>query len=282
MAPGRYRPGAPTDPYVRALPHTVLRSTDSPSAMVPEAIRSSDGDMLIEPRCARHVSLNRVCRPTLRFPPQGPPGRVPLLQQYYQSATTSCRPSRRASLPSLGGTSRVHSFFSLPDGRVRRRGLELVTRYLRPGFRRGSERISQVPGESQSSVCTCSSTPAGLLTPDHYGAATRPLVRVKQRLPQLDFRRSIAWLSNSLSTLRSADYSNPTQDSLPAAGQALPDGLLTRKIPLKGFRFVSLHLILPSQASWHKHALRCALKVNGPLADVIVSITCAEYSEVAS
>ena len=149
VAPGRYRPGAPTDPYVRALPHTVLRSTDSPSAMVPEAIRSSDGDMLIEPRCARHVSLNRVCRPTLRFPPQGPPGRVPLLQQYYQSATTSCRPSRRASLPSLGGTSRVHSFFSLPDGRVRRRGLELVTRYLRPGFRRGSERISQVPRESQ-------------------------------------------------------------------------------------------------------------------------------------
>ena len=27
----------------------------------------------------------------------------------------------------------------------------------------------------------------------------------------------------------------PTQDSLPAAGQALPDGLSTRKVPLKGF-----------------------------------------------
>ena len=40
-----------------------------------------------------------------RFPPQGPPGRVPLLQRYYQSATTSCRPSRRTSLPSFGGTS---------------------------------------------------------------------------------------------------------------------------------------------------------------------------------
>jgi hypothetical protein len=37
-------------------------------------------------------------------------------------------------------------------------------------------------------------------------------------------------------TLRSADYSSPTQDSLPAAGQALPDGLLARKIPLKGFK----------------------------------------------
>ena len=42
--------------------------------------------------------------------------------------------------------------------------------------------------------------------------------------------------------------SRPTQYSLPAAGQALPDGLSTRKIPMKGFRAVFLHLILPSQA----------------------------------
>lgn len=31
----------------------------------------------------------------------------------------------------------------------------------------------------------------------------------------------------------------PTQNSLPAAGQALPDGLSTRKVPMKGFRSVS-------------------------------------------
>lgn len=30
-----------------------------------------------------------------------------------------------------------------------------------------------------------------------------------------------------------------TQDSLPAAGQALPDGLPTRKVPMKGFRSAS-------------------------------------------
>jgi hypothetical protein len=53
-----------------------------------------------------------------------------------------------------------------------------------------------------------------------------------------DFRRSIAWLSDSLSTLRNADYSNTTQDSLPVAGQALLDGLFTRKVPMKGFRVV--------------------------------------------
>jgi hypothetical protein len=51
---------------------------------------------------------------------------------------------------------RVHSFFSLPGGRVHRRGLELLTRYLRPGFRRGNDRISQVPGEPQLSVRSCS------------------------------------------------------------------------------------------------------------------------------
>ena len=30
-----------------------------------------------------------------------------------------------------------------------------------------------------------------------------------------------------------------TQDSLPVAGQALLDGVLTRKVPMKGFRFAN-------------------------------------------
>ena len=50
------------------------------------------------------------------------------------------------------------------------------------------------------------------------------------------FRRSIAWLSDSLFTLRSAGYPTTTQNSLPVAGQALLDGIHTRKIPTKGFR----------------------------------------------
>jgi hypothetical protein len=133
--PWRLPTRAPTDPDVRTLAHPVPRSADSPSSLVPEAIQPSDGDMWIEPRCARHVSLDRVCQPTLRFPPQGPPERVPLLHRYYQSTTTSCRSSRRTSLPSFGGTSTFHSLYSLPGGRVSRRGLELVTRYLRPDIR---------------------------------------------------------------------------------------------------------------------------------------------------
>ena len=48
---------------------------------------------------------------------------------------------------------RCHSLFSLPGGRVGRQGLELVTRCLPPGCCRGSNRISQVPGEPRWSVC---------------------------------------------------------------------------------------------------------------------------------
>ena len=89
------------------------------------------------------------------------------------------------------------------------------------------------------SVCHVQSTPAGLRAPDHCGAAAWPLVSEQQGLPRKVFRRSIAWLSSSLSTLRSAGYPRPTQDSLPATGQALLDGLSTRRVPLKGFRAVS-------------------------------------------
>ena len=82
------------------------------------------------------------------------------------------------------------------------------------------------------------STPAGLLAPDRflYSAAAWPPVCEKRRLPRKVFRRSIAWLSDSLSTLRRTGYPHTTQDSLPAAGQALPDGLSTRKTPAKGFK----------------------------------------------
>ncbi len=52
------------------------------------------------------------------------------------------------------------------------------------------------------------------------------------------FRSSIAWHSDWLSTLRRARYLTTTQDSLPVAGQALPDGISTRKVSLKGFKVV--------------------------------------------
>src|SRR5262249_8906201 len=159
---------------------------------------------MVELRCLRRVSQEGSMIRRLASLPWLRPGTVRQLRRYYQGAMTSCRPSRRTSLPSFGGTSRVHSFFSLPGGRVHRRDLELLTRYLQPGFRRGSDRISQVPGEPQLSVCHGQSTPAGLLAPDHYGAAAWPLVSEQQRLPRKVFRRSIAWRSDSLSVLENS------------------------------------------------------------------------------
>ena len=171
------------------------------------------------------VSRARVCRPALRFPPQGPPGRVPLLRRYYQSATTPCRPSRRTSLASLGGTSCVHSFGSLPGGRVRRRGLELVTRWLRPGCRGGGGRISQVPGGPRLPVCPVQSTPAGPLAPDRYGAAAWPLVSEQQRLPRKVFRRSLAanrqYIVEHRESARTASTSLSPRITATASGRGL-------------------------------------------------------------
>ena len=64
-------------------------------------------------------------------------------------------------------------------------------------------------------------------------------------------------VSDSLSTLRSADYSNTTQDSIPVAGQALLDGLSTRMVPLKGFRVVDYISFSFPKLAWRKGRGRC-------------------------
>src|SRR5213595_726025 len=69
-------------------------------------------DTVLEFRCIRRLSLQRFHDPTPRFPPRGPGGPVPALPRYYQGATTSCRASRRTSLPSLGGTTSVRLGFA--------------------------------------------------------------------------------------------------------------------------------------------------------------------------
>ena len=79
-----------------------------------------------------------------------------------------------------------------------------------------------------------------------FGAIAWPPLRERQRLSQRqDFRSSITWLSDSLrapcgawsASSRSLPYA--TQDSLPAVGQTLPDGLSTRRVTIEGFKFTS-------------------------------------------
>jgi len=93
-------------------------------------------------------------------------------------------------------------------------------------------------------------TPAGLLAPDHKVQQRGPWSSQGKGSHDWVFRRSIAWLSDSLCTLRDANYSNTTQHSLPVAGQALLDGLLTHKVPMKGFKF---YILFPfPKLSWRK------------------------------
>ncbi len=151
------------------------------------------------------------------------PMSVPPLRRYYQDATTSCLPFRRASFPSLGGTTAASSVrsFVTEGAKATRPGVFS----LWPGHSveaaciRGEGRTSQVPAEPQSPVCTCSSTPAEPTrgSPITSRSAWPPL-REPRRLQQMDFRSSITRLSGSLSTLRSPGYPGTTQDSLPADG----------------------------------------------------------------
>jgi hypothetical protein len=136
-------------------------------------------------------------------------GAVRQLRRYYQDAMTSCRPSRRTSLPSFGGTS-----VSLVGFAPRRTSAPPGPGVGNPVPPTGvvaeeTTGTRKFLGNPYCLFAHVQSTPAGLLTPDHCGAAAWPLVCEKQGLPRKVFRRSIAWHSDWLSTLRSPGYPDP-------------------------------------------------------------------------
>ena len=70
--------------------------------------------------------------------------------------------------------------------------------------------------------------PGRTTTTNHNAAVARlPLKRKRKLQREILFRGSIAWLLDSLCTLRSDGYPNTTQHSLPAAGQALPGEIVS-------------------------------------------------------
>ena len=160
-------------------------------------------------------------------------GRVPLLQRYYQGATTACRPSHRTSFPSFGGTIGASVFVSpcQPDAGRRAGGSS-----VRQPPRRFNASILQRPMETTGSptflgnpgvLLPCSTTPAGpspLAKTTSQGDDAAP-VQSTTKAPALRLSR----LNHTASAL--AAYASPgrspctTLDSLPVAGQALPDGI---------------------------------------------------------
>ena len=90
---------------------------------------------------------------TRRFSPRGPFGQVPPLLRYYQRATTSCRPSRRTSFPSLGNTTGTLAFRSRHGRVLPRRAWGWSPGSPGRDFFHGDDRISHVPGEPQLHLC---------------------------------------------------------------------------------------------------------------------------------
>jgi len=145
------------------------------------------------------------------FPPQTPPPITRLCSpasQVLWGRLTSCRSFRVASLPSLSDTTLACVILDAP---IR---TQIVAWSCSPGLSsrdlRGNDRTSQVPGRPPPSVCTCSSTPARRLlqTNERMCATIRnnrtaPAKGTTKALANKDFRSSITWLSDSLSTLRS-------------------------------------------------------------------------------
>jgi len=167
-------------------------------------------------------------------------GRVPRLQQYYQDATTSCRPSRRTSFPSLGVTTGVFGYFVSPVAAEHSAtGLELVTRYLRPGLlpRRRQDLLRS--WGTPIMLLPCSSTPAG---------STCQATTTRRLGPRVDhdedsYNATFEAQSHSFGTrcLRFAGQVTPTPRKtrfrLPA--RLYRTGFTTRRVPTKGFKLTS-------------------------------------------
>ena len=164
-------------------------------------------------------------------------GIVPPLQRYY--GTLRLPAVRLDSFDIF--TSRYHRFrpWFAPLGRGRPTGGQgVVGSGLPSGLTMetsGSLRFLGNPGGH----CPCSSTPvgSGRLSGPRVSCLTRPPPVSTTKAPGvLYFRGSSTRPLTSLSTLRRMGRPTTTQDSLLAAGPALPGGIRTRRVSAKGFR----------------------------------------------
>src|SRR5438445_2891394 len=159
---------------------------------------------------------------------------------------TACRPSRRASLPSLGGTA-LCARASLPSAAERshrRPGASFTRLSLVPVTAR---RRQALPGSWGTPLCTC---PA--LRPRwdlharpsrRFGAAFRHYYRVGSH--HYHFRGSIARPAHSLSTLRNQGHPCPRKTRFRPLARLCRAGLLTRWVPSQGFRAAYISSSLP-------------------------------------
>jgi hypothetical protein len=138
---------------------------------------------------------------------------VPPVRRYYQGTATSCRPSRRASFPSLGGTVGSRMFRS-------RVGCVLPTWAwgCSPGIPirecfHGDGRSSQVPGEPQFPFAHVLRPRPAVASVTLRTTAWPPLIGRRRLRQQGRFRGSIAWLSGSPPTCHDVGCPSPRKAS---------------------------------------------------------------------
>ena len=165
---------------------------------------------------------------------------VPRFRWYYQDATTSCRPFRRTSSPSLGGTAVRIWLVRYPRIQMQTTRTWSWSPGAPAGIYRGDDRISQVPGEPAALF-------ARVLRP-RRDRDVRPL-STSRRGPRLIhgegyprsslFRGSIARLSGLLSTLRRNSHLLPRKTRFRPLVRLYRTGLVARRVPTKGFKLTS-------------------------------------------
>src|SRR3990167_376080 len=223
-------------------------------------------------RGLRHVSLQRSDNSTPRFPPPGPRG-----ASSPASTVLSGRYDFLSSVPPhfVAFAWRYHPSARVSPARGRalpRAGiLELVTRYLRPGD--WSVETTGSPTFLGNPDCALALLfdPGRTGAPSHIGASARPPICPPRRLPHSYFRGSITRLRHWLSTLRRPGRPDTTQDSLPAAGQALPDGLDYPQGSYERFRGVSyISASFPKFNVAQGHNTNFATELNADYANVAI------------
>ena len=200
--PGRRR-GCPRRlPQIRTCPIKASGSSRRglTCAALPVVVSWTADRGSMPPRCCPATDPRRGAP----FPPPGSRGTSSPASQVLWSAPIPGRPSRPTSLPSQDGYHPVRLCLSLHTSPTPAWG-QGCSGQATPGPV-DIEGETGVPSSWRTpiSVCHVQSTPVGLRAPDRYGAAAWPLVWEQQRLPRKVFRRSIVWLSDSLSTLRQA------------------------------------------------------------------------------
>ncbi len=112
--------------------------------------------------------------------------RVPPFRRSYQGTTTSCRPSRRTSLPSLGGTTGTFGCFRFSRRRRTPHDGPGVGHPVSPAGNSSVETMQDLPSSwgTPIPICTCSQTPVGRLATDQSTAATWPPLEERRRLQQ--------------------------------------------------------------------------------------------------